>query len=465
MVPTTSTSGKDRAKSARAPIWKKISFWFAWAFVLVIVAAVVIGSTMPAAGACPLRSIQWWTWLAALVPVAIIVQQAFFVFLVRSSQVLDREVPTLWPWTAPPQAHSESEHNGEEHADGSTDLELAKSKRSAGPAEEKVTSAGRADTVDDMAQSLLPSLTASVAREFAPLALFIRFGVPALIILLVAITWVQALQLDGVVNATDPSHAAAWLGLAGAYVYSLLQLGRRAFTRDITAGVATWCGVTLVAGPILAVVLTKLGVDAFTGPSGGDGAAAAARDSSGLIHSLYFVAGFSPRYVIEGIFNSVRSKSPYFSASVAVARGVPLTDVRGIVPEIAERLGEEGIQDVAGLALCDAVKLLRNTAFDKRQVLGWIDEAILIITFPEQWQQLERLGITGAIDLAWCVTQRQSPDGHPEAPTVPNRAPLNRVASAVHMDAELMADIATRLAEDAQVGTIWAMYQASTDEV
>jgi hypothetical protein len=35
-----------------------------------------------------------------------------------------------------------------------------------------------------------------------------------------------------------------------------------------------------------------------------------------------------------------------------------------------------------------------------RQIISWIDEAILVVTLPRSWQALEEEGVTGAIDLA-----------------------------------------------------------------
>src|SRR5204863_5968906 len=82
-------------------------------------------------------------------------------------------------------------------------------------------------------------------------------------------------------------------------------------------------------------------------------------------------------------------------------RTIPLIQLRGITQSIAERLGEEGIQDVSGLAYANPLKLLRNTPYDWRQVVNWMDEALLMVNLPDGWEQLEKIGITGSIDLAW----------------------------------------------------------------
>ncbi|MCK6447501.1 MAG: hypothetical protein L6Q99_14010 [Planctomycetes bacterium] len=349
---------------------------------------------------------------------------------------------------------------------------------------------------DAWATKYRPAVESSIDREFDGFVLCLRYGMPATLILLAVLAWVMLL-LDArtpvssagrVAWLVDVPQDAAWLGLAGAYCYTLLQLGRRAFARDITSGVSLWCAITLVLGPVVAILLAKLGIAAVVpspaeGPVPAPDAAPTAVD--GLLLSVHFVAGFSPRYVIETMLDNVRRRTGYLSSANAVARGVPLTDVRGIVPEIAERLGEEGVLDVAGLALVDPVRLLRNTAFDRRQVLGWIDEAILIVTMPEHWQALEKLGVTGAIDLAWCCRDNggdhREPSGF-DAPLPPGQLPgtplpgapfgvdrpnagapcsepIERLAAAIHFDPCMLDDIARRLHQDAQVGVVWALYQ------
>ncbi len=88
------------------------------------------------------------------------------------------------------------------------------------------------------------------------------------------------------------------------------------------------------------------------------------------------------------------------ATAAPIGRSVPIGQVRGIVPQVEDRLAEEGILDVSSLAMADPHRLLRNTNYDPRTILNWIDEALLILTLPKNWQDLEMEGITGAIDLA-----------------------------------------------------------------
>jgi hypothetical protein len=99
---------------------------------------------------------------------------------------------------------------------------------------------------------------------------------------------------------------------------------------------------------------------------------------------LPFAAGFSLRYIVdfvnETILRLIGGKTD------AIPRSVPLTRLRGIDQDIEERLMEEGISDVANLAMANHTKLRRNTRFDKRQLLSWIDEALLLTYVPTSLQ-------------------------------------------------------------------------------
>ncbi len=182
---------------------------------------------------------------------------------------------------------------------------------------------------------------------------------------------------------------AARCGFAGAYVYVLILLGLRTYQHDVTVGVAFWSAATLALGPVMAGALSS-----FWEPQVKEGFTNAA---------VYFLAGFAPRFVAEAITDIIRrtwfSKTPAADA----ARSVPITQVRGIDARVGERLEEEGITSVSSLAAADPLRLLRNTSFDKRQIVGWIDNALLHTALPKHWQPLEDSGVRGAMDLAALV--------------------------------------------------------------
>jgi hypothetical protein len=266
---------------------------------------------------------------------------------------------------------------------------------------------------------------------------------------------------------TDAQHVtyltALRLGAAGAFIYVLIYLGRRNFQRDITGGAALWSAVQLVLGPTLAFTIAY-----FLTPSG--------NSASGAVGfgALYFLAGLSPRLIADWISETVQRAWISPRAMLAASRLIPLAQIRGITPLIESRLNEEGIEDAADLAMANPVKLLRTTPFDPRQILSWIDEAMLITTLPLHWDALEKEGVTGAMDLAWYV--QAGDEETPVEPGVESQSPpiegyvpggivdLARLADRIKIDREALYDVALRLLGDNQLQMVMAMYQSNGDD-
>ena len=211
--------------------------------------------------------------------------------------------------------------------------------------------------------------------------------------------------------------------------------------------------------------------------------------------SVYFFAGLAPRTVIDWISSTVRRVYLEEPKSSSQRRTLPLSNLRGITPTIESRLAEEGIETVDALSMANPVKLLRDTPYDPRQVLGWIDEAILIITLPDHWLKLEALGISGAIDLAWYALddEPEQPSQQPltslgpppapqpsapansEAPPVPDFSmpitsadgasdippEIKNIAQKIGLDERFLLDVVTRLLYDDQLELVWAMYESN----
>ncbi|HVY26602.1 MAG TPA: hypothetical protein VHB79_08605 [Polyangiaceae bacterium] len=233
----------------------------------------------------------------------------------------------------------------------------------------------------------------------------------------------------------------AAMGLAGSYVYSMLYLGRRAFRLDITPGAASWCAVTFAIGPVLAGVL---------GPYvlGSNPGFAIKTDLERA--ALLFVAGFSPKFVVSALERIARRLLSDDEHRALPARTIPLNQVPGISREIEERLGEEGIEDAVQLAMADPYQLLRNTSFDKRQILRWIDSAILMLYLPESYAALGRRGITGAMGLTWYTRGE-------------HKASLPALAADINLAPSILADAAFRVAADRQAQQIQVLYNLQGD--
>lgn len=363
----------------------------------------------------------------------------------------------------------------------------------------------------------LKSARRSEAKEFGLPILALRYGVPALLIALLDMAWFYFLaDPPGLI---EPFEVPMRLGALGAYVYVLMNLGQRNFRRDITSAVAVWCAVTLALGPVLAGVLNYLGVPGPTAPKPDSFTFGSAM--------LYFLAGLAPRYVASAIEESARRLLSSGGTTAVAPRTLPLTKIRGITPDIETRLGEEGIFDVYGLAMVSPNRLLRNTSFDARLIISWIDEALLMY-YASFWEALENDGLTGAIDVAWyydadddnkddqrsqqppaseqpeqkppqqaaaaspppqhlvAVPQSaQQPSPPQPAPAGPPQLPqasqqdskptpasdswiprdIAALAKRINVDPQRLSDIVERVYQDAQVQQIWVLYQTGSNEV
>lgn len=290
----------------------------------------------------------------------------------------------------------------------------------------------------------------SSGRHFDERTITLRYGLATLVLFLLGLMLFETLSpgtrwyrdaWGGRASTLDEGVLAATrLGAMGAYLAVVLHLGARGVRHDISSSSVLGAAATLVAGPILATVAART----FGGTS----------TPSGATDALYFLAGFFPRVAILAV-EEVGSRLSGKMATRPADRTVPLQRVRGMLPPIVDRLGEEGILDVSGLAMADPLKLQRNCNFDKRQILNWIDEALLIHLAPSAWERLVGAEVTGAIDLAW----------YWDGDAARTARGLKKVAGAADLAPEVMADMACRAFEDAQVRLIWVLYQLETSEV
>jgi hypothetical protein len=154
------------------------------------------------------------------------------------------------------------------------------------------------------------------------------------------------------------------------------------------------------------------------------------------------------------------------------ARSVPLMQLRGVSRDVEQRLAEEGIENVAELAMANPHRLRRNTGYDKRQIVAWIDQALLMTFLPLAWQSLETEGITGAIDLVWYVSAyaKTSALGFADRPEAPARTPptlpeeVRKLALRNKLDPDSLWEAMLRLYSDQQVRLNWALYQLDDRE-
>ena len=232
-------------------------------------------------------------------------------------------------------------------------------------------------------------------------------------------TWLQAFR-------------GASLGFLGSYVYLLLMLTDRARQRDIPTGIAMWAAAMPVLGLLMGGVAALI-ISVAMGNS--DSGSSWSRDA------IFFVAGMLPRQFASLVQAGVQRM--FQQGAAPTIRSLPLVTLRGVGPDVAARLEEEGIHDVSSLAYASPHQLIRTTTYAPRQIVDWIDEALLIATVPAQWEALEKAGITGALDLAWYQE-------HQEA--------IAALAAEIKLEVPLLTSVVNRLAEDAQVHDLRELY-------
>jgi hypothetical protein len=242
-------------------------------------------------------------------------------------------------------------------------------------------------------------------------------------------------------------------GVAGAFVYVLMEFGGRFFRNDLTIGAATWAIITLIVGPTLAVILAVAWkMDA--GPSPWQSGA------------VLFFAGLAPRRIvtiIEGVALQLL-KAP--SETTVPSKLVPIAGLRGITPEIATRLREENIGDVRSLAFADAIRLVQSLPYDLRQIIDWVDQAQLAVTLPKHYEALADRGVTGAIDLAWRwlrASVKTTEAGSFLEPTLeppPAFKALVGLGANADADAAVVYEAAAQLFYEEQVCLLWVMYNS-----
>jgi Ca2+/Na+ antiporter len=386
-----------------------------------------------------------WQLIVGLLPMLMVGYQLFFLWLYHPKEIAKQGPEKDRPPTGP------------DNPKAATGTGQTEAPQDAEP--EPVTVFDKADRLS--MQSFKRAQDA-INSNFSVRTLLIRYGLPAVLLGATGTVIIDLLIEPGTYfslahfvseETAKQVLLGVKLGAVGAYVYVLLELGRRTFRHDITAGLAMWCWVTLVLGPLLAATVAFLWrIKTEPADSGWWGAGV-----------VLFFAGFAPRRVIAAIEQAAAQLLKIGSPTTfAQTRLIPLSQLRGISPQIEERLGEEGIFDVNALSATEPVRLVRNTSFDMRQILNWIDEAILIVTLPRGWEGLEEAGVTGAISLAWYYHKIIDPATGRVLDPIPDE--ISALATKAKLDAPMhLVSTIERLYENTQVQYILALYRYFTE--
>jgi hypothetical protein len=320
----------------------------------------------------------------------------------------------------------------------------------------------------DAKGSVIELVNREIEREYGTYAIFFDFYLPT------ALTAVAGLTLAFLTcypatccgPLSESTIDGLRFGALGALVYVLLTLSERTYQRDITPGAAAWSAVQLVIGPIFGAVLAETLLET-------------SQVSQFTQRILYFFAGMVPRQIAAFIQEAGEKFFTGRQEPVSI-RTLPLTNIRGINPRIAQRLTEEGIEDVYMLAMASPIALSRSTPFSLRQVTKWIDEALLFATFPAEATKFQELGITGGMDLVEYVDLAQTEgsrtrrhDALKEVDSdsdvdLPDREydveVITPLTNATHIDQQVLLRTMERLYDDVQLNKVWSIYNSNLEK-
>jgi hypothetical protein len=408
-------------RGANAATWQTVRSW------LVPLGVIAVGFLIEAGVEYWAATRSRWRWDLALFPAVLVAIQGFNVYRVRrfagvvNDQVplrpnLEREDPMVVAEVV------KQLHNATEHHFGALPLSL----RFGVPAF-FIWSFGIG-----MSNALLREINVYIPDTNAPQVLIVRNDTP-----------------ESAYDLPWPPQVliGAAYGLVGAYLFVVLTLGYRSLRQDITPGSATWCAATLAVGPIVSAALAVFWPPPW--PMHAD-------NDPGRV-ALCLMAGFSPRFAVALFEKVAKRLDPASVAGGVAARAIALNQVRGIDDEIANRLTEEGITNATSMARANPIRLIRNTRFDRRQILGWIDCALLMDTLPEHWSALERVGITSATALYWYAPSRGAVGEER------GRA-LAELAAAAGIDAKVVCAASERLVRDPQARIVLVLNELEDDE-
>lgn len=249
---------------------------------------------------------------------------------------------------------------------------------------------------------------------------------------------------------TSGGYSDAILGLVfagyGAYVWAVQILVGRINSGSVTGRflvrLSLQCAAALVIGAVAGQ--TRL---------------ALALGSPNQALFFYFIVGLFPGWARTALR---RRASAILTPDETGCGTLPLCLVDGLDEDIADRLWEQGMNDVQHLATADPVDLMLRTNYSPKRVLDWIDQAILIQYVRGKIAIFRGMGVRGAIDLcvlygrAYATTappppqDREVKDASETLDALATKADMNRAA---------LARIAAALSEDDNVRFVWLLWQ------
>lgn len=175
------------------------------------------------------------------------------------------------------------------------------------------------------------------------------------------------------------------MSFIGAYIWSAQNIFRRLVTIDLPPGAYYNVGIRIIFSVLVALMLHHF-LAAIPGKD----------YTEDLLPVMAFLTGMFP----ERAIHYLKEKIPIFSDSVkGKADALPLEMIEGINTLHKIRLAEVGIDNAQNLAVANLVELIVRTPFRTKQLIDWIAQAKLYISFTNHLDKLREFGIRNIFDL------------------------------------------------------------------
>ncbi|MBI5477103.1 MAG: hypothetical protein HY964_10260 [Ignavibacteriales bacterium] len=232
-------------------------------------------------------------------------------------------------------------------------------------------------------------------------------------------------------------------GFAGAYIWSHYEMLKRFSLVDLTPTSIYYLWLRLLIGGILGYVSMNM------------------FDESYEILVAFGLGAFPIENIRDMLRQTVVKK---FEVKDKEKEGEPptLQKLQGMTTEVIERLEEEGITSVQGLAMANPVKLLLKTNFEWTMILDLMDQALLFNYVGDKYEKLRTLGIRSSIEVA--EIQDYLYDEDPKEKMKGEKI-IELVAAKLEEDKQGIYKLVDTIAEDPQVLFIWELWEEAFSKV
>jgi hypothetical protein len=180
------------------------------------------------------------------------------------------------------------------------------------------------------------------------------------------------------------------MAFLGAYMWGFQHIFRRYSLNDLVPSVYYDLSIRMILAAIIALVVYN-GYSALAGSDEKSGGITAT-----IWPALAFLIGIFPQRGLRYLTDRIPMLASDSDPSV---RDMPLTMIEGIEAHDVLRLEELGIDTCYDLAQADFVPLLLKTPYSARQLIDWILQAKLCVSFGPSVKDLRQQGIRTIVDL------------------------------------------------------------------